>query len=397
MPDGTNGPVGRFDAHTVALSFFDEVAERATEAEQARKYPQDLVDRMAEQGLFRMCNPKAFGGSESSATEFAEVIETLARADAAAAWVLFIGVSSMVHLAGFEADAAESMLADPATKAAGVFAPRGGAIPAEQGGQKGFLLSGRWQWGSGTQNCDWLTAGAFVTDTDGKIVKGPNGKPDQRSFAMRRDQVEFIDTWDVSGLRGTGSTDYAVKDVFIPETFTSNFFDPPRRSETVFTFPSFGFLAIGIAGVALGITRAAIDELVSFAGAKTPEGSRRPLALKSGTQRMVAEAEATVRAARLLYYDAIDRAWEHAASHGETTLDLRRDLRLAMVHTVRTCAEATRKMYELGGGTSVYNTSPLQRHFRDIHVATQHIMVGADVYDLTGRLFLGIETDTAML
>ena len=149
--------------------------------------------------------------------------------------------------------------------------------------------------------------------------------------------------------------------------------------------------------MALGITRAAIDELVGFAGAKTPEGSSRPLALKSSTQRTVAEAEAILRAARLLYYDAIDRAWEHASTHGETTLDLRRDLRLAMVHTVRTCAEATRKMYELGGGTSVYNTSPLQRYFRDIHVATQHIMVGQDVYDLTGRLFLGVETDIAML
>lgn len=381
----------------IAAKFYDEIAARADEAEKDRKYPQDLVDRMAEAGLYRMCNPRDFGGGEHSAGEFAEVIEYLARADAAAAWVLFIGVSSMVHLSGFEHGAAEIMLNAPDTKAAGVFAPRGRAIAAVEDGVKGFRLSGQWQWGSGTQNSDWLTGGAFITAADGQLIKNAAGMPDQRSFAMRREQVEFIDTWHVSGLCGTGSTDFAVKGLFVPENFTHNFFSPRTRTEPVHGFPKFGFLAIGIAAVALGIARAAIDNVVGFAGAKTPDGARRSLALKSATQRAVGEAEGAVRAARLFFYDTIATAWAQAEIGDEVSIEHRRDLRLAMVHTVRTCAAAVDKMYDVGGGTSVYLKSPLQRHFRDINVATQHIMVAPDVFDLTGRLFLGVDTDTAML
>ncbi len=385
------------DPLAVAASFTSEIFSRADEAEAARKYPQDLIERMAQAGLFRLCNPRALDGLEQSPSVLAEVIECLAKADASAAWIAFIGVSSMVHLAGFDAKAAEVMLADPNTKAAGVFAPRGKAVPATRNGEAGYLLSGRWQWGSGSQNCDWLTGGGFVVGKDGKPVTLPSGRLDQRSFAMRRDQVEFLDTWSVSGLNGTGSTDFQVKDMFVPEHFTSNFFDPPRRTETVFVFPPLGFLAIGIAATALGIARASIDELLSFASAKTPEGSRRKLALKPGAQRAVAEAEALLRSSRLYLFDSIERAWSHAEANGETTIDLRRDLRLAMTHTTRTCAEVVRKMYEIGGGTSVYRTSRLQKHFRDIHVATQHIMVGPETLELTGRLLLGVETDTAML
>ena len=386
-----------FDAFGVAATFFEEVKARAGEAEAARVYPQDLADRMAEAGLYRMCNPKAYGGLEADPVSFCRAVEGLAEADAAAAWVVFIGVSSMVGLAGFAPEAATSMLADPKTKAAGVFAPRGRANPAEQDGEAGFMLSGRWQWGSGTQNCDWLMAGAFVTDADGGLAMLDNGRPDHRMFALRREQVSFIDTWHVSGLRGTGSTDFAVDNVFVPERFASSFFDPSPRDEPIFNFPKFGFLAIGIASVALGITRAAIDELKALAGAKTPEGARRPLAMKSATQRGIGEAEAAWKAARLFFYHEVERSWAHAVAHGEPPTDVRRDLRLGVVHAVQTCAEAVGKMYELGGGTSVYETSPLQKHFRDIHVATQHIMTTRDVYDLAGRLFLGLDTDTAML
>ncbi|MEM9226301.1 MAG: acyl-CoA dehydrogenase family protein, partial [Pseudomonadota bacterium] len=377
--------------------FTAEIADRATEAENARNYPQDLVDRMAEAGLYRLCNPRALGGLEGSAADYARAVERLARADGSAGWVIFIGITSMVTLAHFPPDVAGAMLAAPDTKAAGVFAPRGRAQAVTVDGQAGFLLSGQWQWGSGSQNCDWLSCGGFVTDAGGQLVMLDNGRPDQRAFALRREQVTFIDTWDVSGLRGTGSTDFKVDNVFVPEAYARRVFDPAPGNETIYAFPTFGFLAVGIAAVALGIARAAIDELLSFAGAKTPEGSRRKLAQKSATQRAVAEAEALVRAARLFFYDAIETAWAEAEQMGAATPEARRNLRLAMTHTVRACSQAVTKMYETGGGTSVYRTSRLQRHFRDIHVATQHMMVSPDIYELTGRLFLDVETDISML
>ena len=141
----------------------------------------------------------------------------------------------------------------------------------------------------------------------------------------------------------------------------------------------------------------AIDELVGFAGGKTPEGSTRSLAARGSTQSDVARAEALVRSARAFYYEAIDAAWEGARATGTISVELRRDLRLATTHAARSSAQAVDLMYHVAGGTSVYRTSPLQRMFRDVHVATQHMMVGPATWELTGRLLLGLDTDTNAL
>jgi alkylation response protein AidB-like acyl-CoA dehydrogenase len=111
----------------------------------------------------------------------------------------------------------------------------------------------------------------------------------------------------------------------------------------------------------------------------------------------VARGEALLRSARAFYYEAIDTAWQNAQSEGDIAIEHRRDLRLATTHATRAAADAVDLMYNLAGGTSVYRTSPLQRIFRDVHVATQHMMVSPSTFELTGRLLLGVETDTAML
>ena len=155
-------------------------------------------------------------------------------------------------------------------------------------------------------------------------------------------------------------------------------------------------LPLGIAAVALGLARSAIDELIELAGDKTPSGGARPLATRPAAQMEVARAEATLRSARAFYYEAIEAAWQEALV-GDLTTDRRRDIRLATTHATHACAKAVDRMYHLGGGTSVYRRSRLQRIFRDIHVATQHMMVGPATLELTGRLLLGVETDVEML
>ena len=154
---------------------------------------------------------------------------------------------------------------------------------------------------------------------------------------------------------------------------------------------------MGIAAVTLGLARAAIDALVEIAGGKTPQGSARPLAARPSAQADVSRAEATLRSARAFYYESIDRAWESACARGRIEVDHRRDVRLATTHATRASAEAVDRMYDLGGGTSVYHRSPLQRVFRDVHVATQHMMVSPATLELTGRLLLGLDTDTSQL
>jgi alkylation response protein AidB-like acyl-CoA dehydrogenase len=154
---------------------------------------------------------------------------------------------------------------------------------------------------------------------------------------------------------------------------------------------------MGIAAVSLGLARAAIDELIQIAGVKTPSGSARPLAGRPWAQAEVSRAEASLRSARAFYYETIEAAWQAARKDGHIEIEHRRDIRLATTFATHACAETVDRMYNLGGGTSVYRRSPLQRIFRDVHVATQHMMVSPATFELTGRLLLGVETDVAML
>jgi alkylation response protein AidB-like acyl-CoA dehydrogenase len=188
-----------------------------------------------------------------------------------------------------------------------------------------------------------------------------------------------------------------MKDLFVPETHAVGLAGGEGLARPLYAFPQFGLLAMGIAAVSLGIARHAIDELIEVAAGKTPDGSRRTLAMRSSAQSEVAEAEARLRSARAFFYEAVGTAYEYACAEGRIELEHRRDVRLATTHATRSAVDAVDRMYHLAGGTSVYLSSPLQRCFRDVHVACQHMMVSQSTLELTGRLFLGLETDASLL
>jgi alkylation response protein AidB-like acyl-CoA dehydrogenase len=210
--------------------------------------------------------------------------------------------------------------------------------------------------------------------------------------------ARILDTWTVAGLRGTGSHDMVIEDVFVPgDRSVSIVTDRPRAPGALYAFPVFGLLAVGIAAVALGIARGAVDELVRLAREKAPQGSKRTLAERGVVQAEVAQAEALVGSGRAFLDDAIGVAWRAAESAGTIPIADRARLRLAATHATTSAARATDLVYNAGGGTSVYATSPLQRCFRDVHVATQHAMVAGSTLELAGRVLLGLETDVSQL
>ncbi len=373
---------------------------RASEIEAARRLPSDLSDRFARAGFYRMCVPETYGGLELPPADTMQTIELLATADGASAWCVFIAATSGTVLAQLSETTAREIFSHPETMIAGVFAPRGRA-EAVAGG---FRVAGEWAWGSGTQNADWILAGCQLTSEVPPDTPS-DGRPRSHMVIVPASEVAFRDTWFVSGLCGTGSTDFAIDDVFVPTSRVVGLEAREKgaqarpelpRNRPLYAFPQFGLLGMGIAAVALGLARAAIDEVVGLAGEKQPTGSTRSLAARPAAQADVARAEAETRAARAFYYEAIEAAWREALA-GAITLERRRDLRLATSHATWACAQAIDRMYHLAGGSSVYARSPLQRIFRDIHVATQHMMVGPATFELTGRLFLGLETDTSML
>ena len=367
-------------------------ADAGDDVEAARRVPAELSDAMASAGFYRMFVPEALGGSEVAPATGCRVFETLAEGEASCAWVAFIGATSGTTLARMPEDVAREVFATPETMIAGVFAPNGRAEIADGG----FRVNGRWQWGSGTENADWILGGSLLMQ-DGAPLKDSRGNVRQHMMMFRADEVDILDTWHVTGLRGTGSTDFQVEDVFVPEGRAVGYNIRGNPDRPLYQFPNFTFLALGIAAVTLGIARAAIDELVELAQTKKRVGSSTTMVDKPHSHLEVARAEATLRSARAFYYDAIGAAWEVAVRGDEVPIELRRDLRLATNHAVESSVKAVDAMYTLAGGTSVYETSRLQRHFRDVHVATQHVMVGSDILEMVGRLYLGAEVNAGRL
>ncbi|MDR3499686.1 MAG: acyl-CoA dehydrogenase family protein [Parvibaculum sp.] len=373
------------------------VAPRVDEIERNRFLPQDIADHAARLGLHRMFIPAAYGGLEANPMVLVDAVERIARVDGSTAWCVFIGATSGMTAAFVAPDEARAAFGEPMSIAAGVFAPRGQARHAVEGGVAGYRVSGRWQWGSGSRNARTIMGGALIMGEDGKPEMAPEGVPQNRMMIFSASDVTLLDTWIVSGLCGTGSTDFEVKDVFVPASRAPSLISDKPLDRPLYCFPTFGLLGIGIAAVALGLARGSIEAIIELAGGKTPQGSTKPLAARAKAQIDVSEAEALTRSARAYLVEAIEAAWAAASRDGVISVEHRRDLRLATTHAVRAAARAVDLMYTLGGGTSVYKTSALQRHFRDVHVATQHMMVSEATYELTGRLFLGVPTNTAML
>ncbi|MEC8808666.1 MAG: acyl-CoA dehydrogenase family protein [Pseudomonadota bacterium] len=364
-------------------------AQRSAEFEQARRLPADVSDAMAKAGIYRMFVPQSLGGSETSPLVSSQVFETLAQGDAACGWVAFIAATSGSSLARIETSAAKQMFASPQTMLAGVFAPNGKAVKSGED----YILNGQWQWGSGTQNADWVLAGSMVIDPE----QPADAKPRAHMCLVPKDAIEFLDTWHSTGLRGTGSTDFKLTDHRVPSAHIVGLEVRKMPDTPLFQFPNFTLLALGIGAVSMGIARAALNEFVGLAQQKKRISSSSTIAERSHTQMQIATAEAKLRSARAFYYDSVEQAWARALAGDTVDVDQRRNLRLATTHAVMASAEVVDCAYNLAGGVSVYQSSNLQRHFRDIHVATQHIMVAPSTLETTGRLFLGLPTNTATL
>jgi alkylation response protein AidB-like acyl-CoA dehydrogenase len=382
-------------ANTIASSVLDaaeslrpELSERRREIDELRQLPQDLADRLAALGFYRLVVPESLGGLGISPTTFCQLCETLAKANGSTAWCIFIGATSQYLFGALPQTQLQRMLENPNVITSGVFADSGTALYEERDGQAGYLINGHWRWGSGCRNAEWISGGIHEVGAQGEAVVGA---PLLTRVFFRPEEIEIADNWHVSGMRGSGSSDYVAKNVWVPsERMAGNVEDGDHASEPIYQFPKFALLGIPIGAICLGMARACIDEVIGAAKEKTPQGSRRPLSSRPSVHIAVAEADAALSAARAYFYQSIDAGWA-AAQTAPGSLEDRRNMRTANVHAVNTAIEVIDRMYRLMGGTSVYETSCLQQHFSDVHVAAAHMMVGEPVMELAGRVMLGLD------
>lgn len=377
----------------VPAALLDTISARAADTERQRRLPADLAGELAEAGLFRMLVPKTLGGAEVDVATLFVALEQLGRADAATGWCVMIGGTTALISAWLPADHAREIWADANVITGGVFAPMGRAVVDGDD----YAVSGRWAWASGSANCRWLLGGAVILD-DGEIRRLPSGAPDHRMMVMRRSDVELIDTWDALGMRGTGSGDMAASAVRVPQGRSVSFMtDTPRETGPLYRFAPFGLLTLGIAAVASGNALGALDDLKALAVAKKGQGSSRSLAERGVVQADYAVAQADLDGARALVQAEISDTWDRVVAGDTLDLVARARLRLAATRLTQVSARVAAKMHELAGGTSVYASHPLNRRFRDAHVATQHVMVAPPTLELAGRVLLGLPADASML
>jgi alkylation response protein AidB-like acyl-CoA dehydrogenase len=356
----------------------EAVAPLAARIEAERRLPAEAVAALTRAGVWKLLVPRAYGGTECGPATALAAIEQIAIADGSAGWCAMIGATSGLMSVYLDDDVARAVYGADDAVTCGVFAPVGRAATADGG----WRVTGRWPFASACEIAQFRMGGVLV---DGE-------PPIPRCALFRADETRVIDTWDTSGLRGTGSHDIEATDVLVPRERTFSLVaDRPRRAG--YAYPFFGVLAAGVAVVGLGIARAALDGFVALARSKTPAGARRTLAHRELVQTDVARAEGRLSAARGSLFDAIA-----AATTGvEPSLGARARLRIAACHAADEAEAVTATVYRAAGGSAVYARSPLQRHFRDAHVVTHHVMVGATAATLAGRVLLGVESETSTL
>jgi alkylation response protein AidB-like acyl-CoA dehydrogenase len=368
---------------------------RALESEHLRTLAPDLVEAVHQAGLFTLALPKALGGHECDPFTIIEVVEELSRADGSAGWTVLIGTGTC-FLAWLKPDIARGILAEnPHTVIAGQMAPVGRAVADASDGT--YTVSGRWAFNSGCPHSNWFLGGVVVLEQgEPRVLAG--GRPDWRFALFPASQARIIDTWHVAGLKGTGSHDIEVVDIAVPHDHTmAPFFEPAYHDGPLYRLSFFNLLMVLMAGFPLGVARRAIEEFCSLAQQKSRTPSRTTLGSDPAIWIQVAEAEATLQAARAFVFEAVGEAWEAVQRGDATSLQQRVRVVMAVQHAVRSAVAVATTMFHLAGGGALYESSPLQRCFRDVHAAGQHIAFSLETSKRLGAALLGQDVERFLL
>ena len=362
--------------------------ERALEAEQLRRMPDESVADIVAAGLQRICQPKRFGGAELPWDVLVEVSMELAKGCGSQAWVANVFAEHACHLGHFPDEAQHEVWDDdPEVLIATSYAPMGAAERVEGG----WKLSGRWGFSSGVNHASWILLGVFVDNNGG-------AHPDHHLMLLPISDVTILECWETLGLAGTGSNDVEVDGVLVPDhrvldvSSTLEEHSPGAEFNTapLFKMPHLGFAQPALAGVTVGMAASAVADFEAML--KTRKVRGKPLAELTNLQLRLAEASAEVEAARLLALTTATDNMTIVNSGAMLNLaDLARSRRNA-AYAVKLAKSATQRVFEATGGHGIYISQPIQRAFRDVQAAASHIALGWDFSGtIYGRHALGLD------
>ncbi len=359
----------------------DVVLDCADEAEATGYYPERGWRAMHETGLFRMKAPAELGGLEADPLTQTEVLAEIARLDSSAGWTLFVGAGTLAMIAGWvKEEALDHFLVDGRLpRVTGGIVPSAKAVPVDGG----YRVTGRWQFGSGSAHAERFSGNA--------VVEGEGHTPPVVGCLFTPDQVALHDNWDVNALRGTGSQDFSVTDLFVPHELTFDNFSPALRGGALYRIPMPGLFANEHGAFALGLGRRALEEMTELAKSKT-RGYIKPqgVAARGTFQFDLGRAEVALAAAARQMDAVYERAWAAAIRDEPIDAALQTEMRCAAVYATDVAMDVCRSMFRYAGARSLYRGNVIERCLRDVQAGAQHGMVNDVAYEARGQVLLGM-------
>lgn len=358
------------------------------------RLPDDLDAQLHAAGMYRLLIPRSCGGAELDPVTFAEIIEAFAKVDASTAWVLGQVNAAAMSAAYIELDAARAMFGAP-----GCVLAWGPPVPGQPHDARivegGYRVTGTWAFASGSRQANWLGGLTLVFNADGSPRLTAAGMPETRTMLFPKASAEITDTWQVVGLRGTGSDQYAVRDIFVPSAHSfTRATGGWRESGPLYRLSTVYLHAVAFAAVALGIARASLDTFVELALEKKPArgNAGQPLRENNAVQGRIGLAEAQLRAARAYLHAAARDGYAEAATmtDGLVGIESRIDMRAASTYAIGLAEEVVDITYRLAGATAIFTAQPFERRFRDMHAVTQQVQAHLANYETIGQYRLGL-------
>lgn len=370
------------------------IQEHAARAERDAQMTPEVAEAFHQTGMFRVLLPRAMGGDELTIPEFLRLIEEVARIDASAGWNLAICGGGPIFGHFLSRAAFDKIYGDPRGVTAGTLNPMTSQATRVEGG---WRFSGKATYASGSGQSSYLMAAAIVLRDGAPTIV--NGFPILRAGFFPIKNAKILNTWNTSGMRGTGSNDCVFENVFVPDEFTFDWLnaEPTWQRGPYATIPLPLQMGGALAFVILGAARHALDALNELAQAKVPAAARNVLRERPIAQIQFAQAEGLLNAASIYLHQASDDVWRRGVAGESFSVTDRAHLRLAVVTAAKLALQAIDLVCDAAGLTSAQTASPIEKCWRDAHTASQHVLLNTSRFEVVGRVLFGLDPGSPVI
>ena len=378
----------RQDLVASAKALAPQIRAVRDEMESGRRLPAALAQALDQSGLMQLYLPRSMGGPEIDPVTYYHVIEELSKVDGSVGWCALLSSDATFFAGWLKPEVGRAMFGDdPHVRIAASFRALGEANPVDGG----YRVTGRWDYASGIDHANWLTVHCRVVDENGPKLT-LSGTPETRMLFVPAENATIHDTWNTMGMLGTGSNDFTIEDIFVPEEQTWELWGPAQESSPFYD-PRL-FMAMTwppVVANALGMARGAMEAFVELANQSGSTSSATLLRDRASIQNAVGKAEAIINASRAYVLDSIGAVMDAVTEGREDPGPQIAQARLAITHGMWEALKAVDMLFHAAGTNAIHQKYPLERFFRDIHVAVQHGAGLLSNFESGGQVMLGLK------